>query len=265
MSVHPGARVLALWRARELAPAALAGIARHVAECESCAAALPEAGPAAQRMVGRAVAGGTHPGYEQLAAIVDARADAQARARVEQHVAWCPMCRRELADLTAAAPALRRPLVAPPVKARADGWRAALRALTDAGQAWALAAIVGATALGVVVQQHDEAGGGDGLRVVPDAGLAAPLVLDESALGRLGIVSRAADAAYRDGDFGALASALRGPADSGNPTAAAALGLLLAQGRGVPLDRTQALRYLRVAAKAGDPSALRNMASLEAR
>ncbi len=225
----------------------------------------PEAWPSAQRMVARVVRGGSHPGYEQLAAVVEARADAQARARVEHHVAWCPRCRRELTDLTAAAPALRRPLAAPAAPARPGGWRAALRALTTAGPTWALAAIVGATALGVVVQQRDDAGGPDGLRVVPDAGLAAPIVLDESALGRLGTVSSAADAAWRAGDLGALALALRGPADRGNPTAAAALGVLLAQGRGVPLDRTQALRYLRAAAKAGDASALRNLASLEAR
>jgi len=265
MSVHPGARVLAQWRSRELAPAALAGVARHLAGCASCAEALPEAWLAAERIAGRAVAGGAHPSYEQMAAVVDARADASARARVEQHVAWCPMCRRELADLTAAASALRRPLAAPAAAAPPGGWRAALRALTHAAPTWALAAIVGATALGVVLQQHDEAGGGDGLRVVPDAGLAATIVLDESALSRLGSVSPAADAAYRAGDFGALASALRGPAERGHPTAAAALGLLLAQGRGVPLDRVQALRYWRAAAKAGEASAQHNLATLEAR
>jgi len=265
MSVHPGARELAQWRARALAPAALSGVARHVAGCESCAGALPEAWPTAQRIVGRAVAGGSHPSYEQLAAVVDARADAQAMARVQQHVAWCPMCRRELADLTAAAPALRRPLAARAAEARPGGWRAALRALTHGGPAWALAAVVGATALGVAIQQRDEADGGDRFRVVPDAGLAAPRVFDESALGRLGNVSRAAEAAYRAGDFAALASALRGPADRGDPTAAAALGLLLAQGRGVPLDQAQALRYWRAAAKAGEASAQRNLASIESR
>ncbi len=265
MSAHPGARVLAQWRARELAPAQLSGVARHVAECDACAAALPEAWPAAQRMVARAVAGGAHPGYEQLAAIVDARADAQARARVERHIAWCPTCRRELADLTAAASALRRPLAAPAAEERAGGWRAALRALTHAGPTWALAAIVGATALGVAIQQPDEPGGSDGMRVVPDAGLAAPIVFDESALGRLASVSPAAEAAHRAGNFGALAGALRGPADRGNATAAAALGLLLAQGRGVPLDRAQALRYWHTAAKAGEASAQRNLATLEAR
>ena len=265
MSAHPGARVLAQWRARELAPVALAGVARHLAGCPSCTEALPEVWPAAQRMIGRAVVGGAHPGYEQLAALVDARADAQAQARIEQHVAWCPMCRRELADLAAAAPALRRPLAAPAAQARPGGWRAALRALTHAGPTWAIAAIVGATALGVALQQRDEAGGGDGMRVVPDAGLAAPRVFDESALGRLVTVSRAADAAYRAGDFAALANVLRGPADRGDPTAAAALGLLLAQGRGVPLDQAQALRYWRAAAKAGEASAQRNLASLETR
>jgi hypothetical protein len=265
MSAHPGARVLAQWRARELAPDALAGVARHVAGCESCAEALPETWPAAQRFVRRAVAGGSHPSYEQLAAVIDARADAQAQARVEQHVAWCPICRRELADLAAAAPALRRPLAAPAARARSGGWRGALRALTHSAPTWVLAAIVGATALGVVVQQRDESGGSDGLRVAPDAGLGATIVLDESALSRLGTVSRAADAAYRAGDFGALAIALRGPADQGNPAAAAALGLLLAQGRGVPLDRARALSYWRAAAKAGDASAQRNLASLEAR
>ena len=265
MSAHPGARVLAQWRARELAPAQFAGVARHVAGCDACAAALPEAWPAAQRIVARAVAGGSHPSYEQLAAVVDARADAPAQARVEHHVAWCPMCRSELAHLTAAAPALRRPLALPAAGARAGGWRAALRALTHAGPAWALAAIVGATALGVAIQQRDEADGGDRFRVVPDAGLAAPKVFDESALGHLGTVSRSADAAYRAGDFAALAAALRGPADRGDATAAAALGLLLAQGRGVPLDRAQALRYWRVAAKAGEASAQRNLASLEIR
>jgi hypothetical protein len=265
MSAHPGARVLAQWRARELAPDALAGVARHVAGCESCAEALPEAWPAAQRFVRRAVAGGGHPSYEQLAAVVDARADIQAQARVEQHLAWCPRCRRELADLIGAAPALRRPLAAPSAEARSGGWRGALRALTRSAPTWALATIVGATALGVVVQQRDETRGNDGLRVAPDAGLATPSVLDESALSRLGAVSRAAEAAYRAGDFGALAVALRGPADQGNPTAAAALGLLLAQGRGVPLDRAQALSYWRTAAKAGDASAQRNLASLERR
>jgi hypothetical protein len=265
MSAHPGARELAQWRARTLAPARLAGMARHVAECDDCAAALPEAWPAAQRMVGRAVAGGAHPGYEQLAAVVDARADAQAQARVERHVDWCPMCRRELADLTAAAAALRRPLGAPVPEGRAGGWRAALRGLVHSGPTWALAGLVGATALGVALQPRDEADGGDGLRAVPDAGLAAPVALDESALGRLAAVSPAAEAAYRAGDFGALAGALRGPADRGNATAAAALGLLLAQGRGVPLDRTQALRYWRLAAKAGEASAQRNLATLGAR
>ncbi len=265
MSAHPGARVLAQWRARELGPAQLAAFARHVAECDTCAEALPEAWPAAQRVVGRAVAGGAHPSYEQLASVVDARADAQALARVERHVAWCATCRRELADLTATAPALRRPLAAPAAEARTGGWRAALRALTHAGPTWALAAIVGATSLGVAIQQREEAGGSDGMRVVPDAGLAAPIALDESALGRLATVSRAAEAAYRAGDFGALASALRGPADRGDATAAAALGLLLAQGRGVPLDRAQALRYWRAAAKAGEASAQRNLATLEAR
>ena len=225
----------------------------------------PEAWPSAERLVARVIQGGSHPSYDQLAAVVDTRADAPAQARVEHHLAWCSRCRRELTELKAAASALRRPLAARAAPAQASGWRAALRALTGAGPAWAMAAIVAATTLGVFVQQHDDAGGPDGMRVVPDAGLAAPMVLDESALGRLGTVSSAAEAAWRAGDFGALAPALRGPADRGNPTAAAALGVLLAQGRGVPLDRAQALRYLRAAAKAGEPSALRNLASLEAR
>jgi len=68
-----------------------------------------------------------------------------------------------------------------------------------------------------------------------------------------------ADAAYKRGDFAEALRLLRPLAEQGDATAQDNLGLLYAQGKGVPQDYAEAVKWYRLAAEQGNASAQHNL------
>ncbi len=219
---------------------------------------------AARRMLAAVAAREPHLRFETLAGWVDRTlAPAEQRA-AEIHVARCAVCARELAELAAVAPRLAAPRI-PSRRAGAADASLATRLAQWWGQprAWAGAAAVVVVAIAVGVAVHGgglgPAGGGETnahLQVAPPA---SPF--DRSALRASGTVSPAAADALAREDWVALARALEAPATSGNASAQSALGLLYAEGLGVPADPQRAARWWGLAA-ATDPVARRNLEQL---
>lgn len=209
----------------------------------------------AERLLRRVVSAGGHVRYEDLERCVDGTADAALRAGVHAHVRWCSRCAAELADLEAQAPLLRRPVPAPRERV-APWWQRLLGGPVAPALAFSALAVVAV----LVMRPTGPADDASHLRTQTDAPV-QPL-FDRSAFERLGTVSAAAADAHRAGDDRRLAQVLQGPASAGQPVAASVLGVLLAEGRGVPRDRAAAERLLRQAAAAGDAAAGRNLAVL---
>ncbi len=69
------------------------------------------------------------------------------------------------------------------------------------------------------------------------------------------------DAAYQHGDFAAAVQLLRPLADQGNALAQTSLGIMYAQGQGIPQDDVQALFWFRKAADQGTPPPRRTLSA----
>src|SRR5262249_44746031 len=64
-----------------------------------------------------------------------------------------------------------------------------------------------------------------------------------------------ANAAYGKGDYATALQLFRGLADQGMPRAQAILGVMYANGQGVPKSDTEAMKWYRIAADQGDAGA----------
>ena len=71
-----------------------------------------------------------------------------------------------------------------------------------------------------------------------------------------------AESAYQRGDYALAAQLLRSLAEQGNATAQFNLGVLYANGQGVPQDYQEALKWYRKAAEQGDADAQYNLGLL---
>ncbi|MBS0322131.1 MAG: zf-HC2 domain-containing protein [Proteobacteria bacterium] len=187
-----------------------------------------------------------HLAFATLAAWVDRSLPPTALAAAEAHVAACPRCARELADLAAAAPQLAAALATPPSPALPrPSFAARLGAWFGQPGAWGAvtAALVVAVAVGVMLHN-----GGlvTGRGADTDARVRATLDAagyDRSALAAAGKALPAARAALAREDWAALATALEAPAAAGDATAQSALGLLHAEGLGVKADAQAAAAW----------------------
>lgn len=112
LSSHPSPDALDRYRRGLLPPEELLAVDDHLAGCAACREAALRATPApaaAPAGAGAAAAfetliGSTvdeHPGFEELAAYVDATQDDVAREVMETHLGDCASCREEVADLRA--------------------------------------------------------------------------------------------------------------------------------------------------------------------
>lgn len=213
---------------------------------------------ATRRMIERVVRAGGHLRYEQLEALVDRRGEAPA---AEAHLRWCAQCRHELDDLQRQAEALRRPVVAarPRLWARWSGRWAGPSSWAGLVAALGIAAV---SLLLVDLPRHDDGSAVLRTQTGPASG-SVTAGLDLDAFAKLDTALPQAAAAWRAGNHEQLAALLRPAAQRGSAPAAAALGLLYAQGLGVPRDLAQARRYLDQAAQAGDATAARNLAIVQ--
>jgi len=69
-------------------------------------------------------------------------------------------------------------------------------------------------------------------------------------------------AAFKRGDYGQALSAWRPLAAQGNPTAQNNLGIMYLDGKGVPRNTDEAVRYLSLSAAAGSPQGQNNLGGL---
>jgi hypothetical protein len=217
----------------------------HLAQCARCSGALARAAGSGQavRLLRAVERAEPHLSYEQMEGFVDARLAAAERASVLAHTSWCARCAAELADLQAGAPTLAHRLSS--LLPRRDSLVERLAAWfgTGAGPRVALALFVGAVALTLVWRDPFSLGGrgSEDLRTGGKPASGAPRTdFDRSVLEALGNISPQALNAYRAGDHEALARILMPLANRGEPTAQTALGLLYAEGRGVPTDLKRA-------------------------
>src|SRR5688572_4656058 len=108
LSSHPSPDALDRYRRGLLPPEELLAVDDHLAACATCRDAALRATPAVapalaadalETLLGPPV--DEHPGFEELAAYVDATQDVVAREVMETHLADCASCREEVADLRA--------------------------------------------------------------------------------------------------------------------------------------------------------------------
>lgn len=251
MYEHPHPNELQAYRQRRLPAREILRLDKHLAHCAPCSQTLALPFPhATERLLGALKQPAEHLRYEQLETYVDGRA---AEESLDRHLAACARCRFDLAELRALAPVLSRPPARRPA-ARSGLWWLGVIAVPAA------VAVVAMT-LGldtIIGEGPDHATAAYNKQSAP----AFDAAYDLSALQELDTVSPAAAAAYRAGDFPALAALLKQPAEQGNISAQIILGLLLAQGRGVVRDPAEAERFWRAAADAGSAAAEKNLAVL---
>lgn len=264
MNEHPSPSELQSFRQRQLPPAAMLRVDRHIAGCEpcraQCAAAISGAG-GAQAALQAVVAAGAHLSYEQIESLVNARLAPDQQHSAQAHLTHCAMCRREVADLRAQAPALRQPLRATTAATARGSWWASLIRL---GPALALASVVGAVGLTVVLQQTRPGGSGGAPEAMHTAppGSEAQRAFDHSALDQLESVSAEAAAAWRQKDHARLLALLVPLTERSQPLALAALASLYAQGLGVTQDWRMAEQLWQRAASLGHAGAAQNLKAL---
>lgn len=248
---------------RRLPPAAMLRVDRQLAADPARRAALAEiagAAPAlgATKAVKAVVAAGAHLSFEQLSSLVDGRLTAPERAAADAHTALCDMCRRELDDLARHADALRAPLQ--PARTAGASLGERLAGWLRLGPSLAVAGLVGAVALGVVMQQRPgvEGNGNAELRSTPAApGTGA--MLQHQALDELVTLSSEAALAWRDRDHARLLVVLRPLVEQRQPQALAAMASLYALGLGVPQDLRMAEQLWQRAADLGYAEARDNL------
>jgi hypothetical protein len=243
-------------------------IDRHLQQCPACAdrlaqrAEIRRAG-AVLRPVVREEA---HLSYEQLEALAEGRSAPV--AGLEAHVQRCRMCRSELDELKSFVGSFRLPAC---VIERPSVWDSIRQWVVQPLRLSAAAAGVVALAVGVGLLSRgglDRNGGPleiantSAVRSVGNA-TARPLLFEDCGERELAAGSPEWLELYRRGDYGKLASALKGPAQQGNRAAQTALGLLSAAGLGTERNLTTARAWLGRAAARGDTCAQRTLNSLE--
>ncbi len=281
---HPDLQTLRAYARGHLSPTVAKEIDTHARTCRACREALQASvePQALRRVLARIEREGGHVAFEELSAMADGKLAAQRRSIVEGHLRVCGRCRREWTDLRQFAPVLARP-----VRARAapsEGWLAGLgRWFGSTGGMRAVgAAVVVAAATALVVSSRlgpdggppspSSARFGGGATEPPVIAPAnpptgAPTIVipsstDHNVFERLDRIAPEAVAAYRAGDFATVAKLLKPRADRGDPAAAHALGLLYAEGRGVPKDLVRAKTLLKQATAKGDADAAADLAKL---
>lgn len=251
---------------RRLPPAAMQRVDRRLAADPASRAALAEIARAGQRSrapVKAVVAAGAHLSFEQMQALVDGRLATADREALTAHTALCGMCRRELDDLSLHAAALRAPLQ-PARDARAT-FAERLAGWFRLGPSLAVAGLVGALALGVVMQNPPPGGqssGGTEMRSQQPAPGTAGAALQHRALEELASLSPDAARAWRAQDHARLLALLRPLVDQRQPQAMAALASLYALGLGVPQDLRMAEQLWQRAADLGHAESRDNLALL---
>ena len=230
MSEHLQPAELRQYRKRRLTPAALRRVDLHLAACAACRASLIQKPDLlSARCMLRAVERATpHLPYEQLEAWVDGTLAAAERITVDAHLAACPRCARELAEMRSYARVLSQrpallPTPRPPLLERLQAWLGgamALRAVT-AGLVVAVAATVVLSSGVSPFGAHDRGAGGasdaasDAIRASApsDVAGASPTKLpverdafDRSVFDRLDDFAPEAVSAYRAGEYATVAS-----------------------------------------------------------
>jgi anti-sigma factor RsiW len=282
MTTHPDPATLREYLRGRLATAATREIDAHARDCAVCRAALTAQADvrAQRRLLLRLERERGHLDYESLAAFVDDRLAAVQRPVVERHLAICPRCRREWTEMRAFAPALARPLKTVAREEASEGFLAGIRRwfAQPSGLPLVAAGVLAVVAASFVISNGGPtpgAGGGAGDvtsahirgsdgRVEEQAPNGQP-AFDRGVFDRLDRIAPEARADYARGDFAKVATALRLRAQRGEAGAQHALGLLYAEGRGVPADRAQAINWLERAAAANDTGAALDLARLRAR
>lgn len=249
---------------RRLPPAAMLRVDRRLAADPASRAALAEiarAGSKARAPVQAVVAAGAHLSFEQLQAHVDGRLAAAERETADAHAALCAMCKRELDDLATHAAALRAPLrPATTATGEASGLARWLPAWLRLGPSLTVAGLVGALALGVVMQERGGSDGNPGaeLRSTP-VETATGAMLQHHALDSLDTLSSDAALAWRERDHARLLTVLRPLVDQRQPQAMAAMASLYALGLGVPQDLRMAEQLWQRAADLGHAESRDNL------
>lgn len=106
-STHPDRELLERWRSRTLAPEEILAVTRHLAVCPSCRReAAPRLSPESlarglSRLLAEERESPEHLSAEQLDGWVDGSLDTDAAEIVASHLAVCPLCEDEAAELAA--------------------------------------------------------------------------------------------------------------------------------------------------------------------
>jgi anti-sigma factor RsiW len=280
---HLSRDVLARYAARTLSVREILLADKHLGECTACRATLLKLapGPSAKRVVGAVRQAAEHVSYEQIEAYIDRRLTDDGRAKVDRHVASCPRCARELADMRAFASALSTP-VAQAAPAASPAARGESRGFFGAVAAWlggtpgvraAAAVLVATVAITLIMQEAGNRGrpGTDiDFAISRDAIDQRELTVerrafDQSAFASVAAASTAFADAFRAGDFAKAASELHTKANQGDRDAQVALALMYIAGEGVSRDIIRAERLLRQAADQKLASAAHNLGVLNAR
>jgi TPR repeat protein len=228
-----------------------------------------------------------HLSYAQIEGIVDGRLSEEAQAAARGHLAHCPLCARELAEMRSFAAELARPpaIVRGAGDDTAPSWWKRLLAGPAPVRALAAVVVVGVAASIVLSSLPDHGpsaarvdriqpragdagagstGAGDTGAGGAGAGAAgAGARFSDSAVGAAARIAPDSAAAYRIGDFAALARILQARADGGESLAQVALGVLYAEGRGVPRDDARARMLWGQAAAKGNAAAMENLRVLQ--
>lgn len=268
MNEHFDRDVLGAYLAGSLNAKEMMAVDRHLPGCAQCRALLPRIDARGPLRGLTPNARTAHLSFAQMEAYSDRRSDDS--AAVEAHIAHCAMCRRELADMQAFAPILAAPFAAS--AAPSAGFIERLRAWFTSPLRGGMAAASVIALLVIVsenVHRHDldtsPAGHPDVTSAQVNAAPGATAyfgVYDDSVMTKLDSISPEAQTAWHAGQFPALAALLDKPAASGNPVAQEALGLLAAQGVGMPQNPGAAEKLWRSAAAAGSVTARVNLALL---